>query len=749
MVETDDTFTQKSSNRSSSELFKKAFLITTLFLLFLMPILSFDAGITDDERLHTEHGVRLMNYYLGKDTMAATNPIDKYGEWKYKKNPYDYAVNINLYGGFFDMVSAFIYKYISSSVMGEYESKHFLISIAGVGLFVSIGLIAFQLTGSWAAALLALLFGVLSPRLFGHSFNNPKDIPFATAFAFGLYQILLVLQERLQLRWSRIMLLILVFIISIDIRVAGIMLIFYLLFFSILYIIYEIFIQKKNAKNYIKPLLILTGICIAGYLGASLFWPWASRNPIVNPIISLKIFSQLNEFNSYELFEGIRINNDAIPWYFVIKWFYISFPLFLFSGIILFSLLCWSKVRLRSEKFFQTLLIVTSLLVPLFFLIIRKSNLLDDARHLYFVLPSFLSLAAVGWYWLFKSLPGVYRWPAIILCSLMMFEPFAFMWRNHPHEAMYFSPMIGGTKGAFKNYEMDYWGISLKAGLNWLDNTDTVLAKGRKTKVRLWYGEQLKIKYYTDKSKHLQYVLAVPSSPDWDYSLVLPAESKNNASLLANWPPANTIHQILVDDVPLSAIVRNPLSSINSNILQTDIISGTDPNDHMGRGMIYYNTKNYNKAIVEFKLLIAADSTNKTAYNNIVATYNLLGMYIDALALGNLILDRYPDFQLLKNNLAITKEEIKKLRTDAPYYTAVSYNYFAQGEYKKCIDASMILLTYDPKSAIAYNNICASNNALGNFKAGKAAGDKAHQLSPDDQLIKNNLAVSEKGLRHY
>jgi tetratricopeptide (TPR) repeat protein len=395
---------------------------------------------------------------------------------------------------------------------------------------------------------------------------------------------------------------------------------------------------------------------------------------------------------------------------------------------------------------FPTLLVCATAIVPLALVIVQKSNLYDDARHLYFVLPSLIVLAAIGWYWLMRQLPPIPLGPAAIICSLTMLEPLLFMVRNHPHEVMYFNPMIGGAKGAFKQYEMDYWGFSVKAAALWIDNTDSVQAKDRKTRVRLWYGEQRKLKYYTDKSKHLEYVSSATGSPDWDYWIELPAESKFDPGLLANWPPPNTIHEITVDGVPLCAIVRNPLSSL-SGASPANVASLMNPNDHMGRGLAYYNTKDYNKAIIEFKLVLATDSTDKIAYNNIVAAYNLLNMYKAAVDLGTKVMKKYPDFTLLKNNMAVSQQGLKDLKPDEKYYAAISYNYFVQGDYQMSIYAAKEILKINPKSAAAYNNICAANNALGNYKAGKEACDKALILAPGDQLIKNNLAFSEKNLK--
>ena len=37
-------------------------------------------------------------------------------------------------------------------------------------------------------------------------------------------------------------------------------------------------------------------------------------------------------------------------------------------------------------------------------------------------------------------------------------EPLVFQIRNHPNQTVYFSPIIGGPRGAFGRYDMDYWG---------------------------------------------------------------------------------------------------------------------------------------------------------------------------------------------------------------------------------------------------------------------------------------------------
>ena len=51
---------------------------------------------------------------------------------------------------------------------------------------------------------------------------------------------------------------------------------------------------------------------------------------------------------------------------------------------------------------------------------------------------------------------------------LLAAEPVGWTIRNHPHEYVYFNPLVGGLDGAFGNYETDYWGNSIRMASEWL-----------------------------------------------------------------------------------------------------------------------------------------------------------------------------------------------------------------------------------------------------------------------------------------
>ncbi len=187
-------------------LFKKIFFGMSLFLLIIMPILSFDFGITGDELVHKQNGENVLNYLKtgGADTTYRT----------YK--------NLYLYGGLFDASAAMIYERMPNA--DPYNVRHLLNSLFGAMLIITTGLLARQLSKSWLVALIALLLTVLSPRLFGDSMNNPKDIPFAMAYVMSVFGIIRFNSFLPKWDWRSVVFLGISMSIALNIRVGGLLL---------------------------------------------------------------------------------------------------------------------------------------------------------------------------------------------------------------------------------------------------------------------------------------------------------------------------------------------------------------------------------------------------------------------------------------------------------------------------------------------------------------------------------------------
>jgi tetratricopeptide (TPR) repeat protein len=79
-------------------------------------------------------------------------------------------------------------------------------------------------------------------------------------------------------------------------------------------------------------------------------------------------------------------------------------------------------------------------------------------------------------------------------------------------------------------------------------------------------------------------------------------------------------------------------------------------------------------------------------------------------------------------------------------YLRLSLALYNEGRYQDSIRASRQALKVKPDYALAYNNICAACNALGQWEKAVAACEKGIHIAPDMPILKNNLALAKRGL---
>jgi tetratricopeptide (TPR) repeat protein len=143
----------------------------------------------------------------------------------------------------------------------------------------------------------------------------------------------------------------------------------------------------------------------------------------------------------------------------------------------------------------------------------------------------------------------------LVFFLLIAIHPVRFMVRNHPYYYLYYNQLTNGLKGAYGNYETDYYYHSIRKGSEWLTDYLKQNHPGDSLKIASnfpaeWFfrkDKNLKVNYFTwnERSKH-----------DWDYCVV--ANSYISPTLLKNkmWPPKNSIKIIEADGIPICAVVK-------------------------------------------------------------------------------------------------------------------------------------------------------------------------------------------------
>ena len=113
-----------------------------------------------------------------------------------------------------------------------------------------------------------------------------------------------------------------------------------------------------------------------------------------------------------------------------------------------------------------------ALLFPFGMLIVLKPALYDAMRQFLFLVPPLVLLGAYGFINLVNHLickkNGLAVIGLLLVVLLTQLQVVKDMHDIHPYEYMYFSPLIGGVRGANGRFEMDYWGICNKPAAEWL-----------------------------------------------------------------------------------------------------------------------------------------------------------------------------------------------------------------------------------------------------------------------------------------
>ena len=102
-------------------------------------------------------------------------------------------------------------------------------------------------------------------------------------------------------------------------------------------------------------------------------------------------------------------------------------------------------------------------------IIVRDSTLYDGIRHLLFIYPILVVLAAAGWTGVAVGAPpplaAPERRPRLLAAGLV--NVLVFDVRFHPNQAVYFNELVGGPRGAFAKFDMDYWGNCVLEAVAW------------------------------------------------------------------------------------------------------------------------------------------------------------------------------------------------------------------------------------------------------------------------------------------
>jgi hypothetical protein len=290
-----------------------------------------------------------------------------------------------------------------------------------------------------------------------------------------------------------------------------------------------------------KSLAALAAYAVVTLIAMYLSWPYLWPAPFGHLIESVRVMSEY-PWKGQVLFNGVMYTSTDIPRLYlpVLLGVQLTEPVwFLFAAGLLIMIYEW----IQHEKPSRGLLVLTLawFILPLLGFVATRSPLYDNFRQVFFILPPVFLSAGI-------ALQKVRR-PVLqaAVIGLLVFPGIIDGVHLHPYEYVYYNRFIGGVHGAFRKFELDYWGTSYREAADYLNrvapSNASIWVEGPAHLLQLYARPDLKIysTYEPERADSYDYVVAVTR-----YNLDL-----------TSYPNAAIIHVIERDGSSL-AVIKKP-----------------------------------------------------------------------------------------------------------------------------------------------------------------------------------------------
>ena len=461
-------------------------LILTFILFGVHLFLLDDYGLTWDFHHHFFAGMNLLKQPITPE-MTANLPFtepDPRGTVNLPFGPLMSIAPVATYLVFFKWLgilafdNAYNLSIVASGTLGIFILYLFLLEAFGF------------ITALAGFTILALL-----PRYFGDLHNNMKDVPQAAAFTLAIWLFWRLARYR---RLKDLIAASIAFAIAFNTKVNTMMVPVIAGIWLILNSKHEARnpkqIQNPNVQNSkrfghwnfdfwslfrisnfdIRIYIYFLTAPLAAFLLWSVFWP----NPVGQLLYIPKFFID-NTQNIEVLINGAwYCSGSNVPWWYALWYLAITTPL----PILVFFLIGLIGLINQMRKNQVGLLLLLWFFLPLARYALPRMGVIDGIRHFEEVVFPLAAIAAIGATTTIRFLKKfhtkyftkkVNNFTVVTLLTTCI--GIGLVWlivpivRYHPFQISYYNEFVGGIKGAFGKYDIDYWGGPQKKAIEWLN----------------------------------------------------------------------------------------------------------------------------------------------------------------------------------------------------------------------------------------------------------------------------------------
>ena len=415
--------------------------IITILIIFSY-YCSLTIGISWDELFEINRGQERLKYILSLGN--------------YEVAP---AQNDKYYPGLYSTISAFLSNIMPNKYI--YETFHLINNTFSILTIFGLYKLS-KLLFNKNVAFISLIILFLNPTFFGHMSMNPKD----TIIAFSLVWTTLVLfryltqQKNINKRIKFLIYAGLLIGLGLGVRIQFFALLFPLFLFVFMYK----FLNKDfSLGNFILDVFIIIFI---SYMVMLLSWPQVHSNIFVEPF---KIFiEQLGvQFGPDRILLNSKVFStlEVSANYIFVNLLFKSPEFILFTYSIFLLLIFFNKEFRQNEYsyfYIKLFLILFTIILPTIFILFSSYKLYDGLRLFIYILPFYCIIPALVIYFLIKNIKNlINKFLLFSTIFLFLFYVYNFI-KITPYQYTYFNIFAGKKDNLINNFEIDYWGISIK-----------------------------------------------------------------------------------------------------------------------------------------------------------------------------------------------------------------------------------------------------------------------------------------------
>lgn len=369
----------------------------------------------------------------------------------------------------------------------SYDDFHLLNIVLALPLFIVSYILLYQHFNKSQYAILGPLFLFIDPRIIGHIPANPKDIPFAVYYFIGI--CLIYFYPKFKNYYFRILLFSVFFTFAQSIRIIGFTL-------YLVYILNVIYLIKKKQIKWSKDIVyeIIFIFCISNFFSIIL-WPFLGSSYVKN-LLNLTLYtSNFPDWNGSTLYMGKYLTSSEIPWHYM--------PLYLLVTTPVIFLIFFLLIHIRYKNIFRNRLLFifwTTIVLNIFMWLFLRPIVYNGYRHFLYLIVLMDFIAAIFTIDLLKSKINKKIKLLIFVPTLIyIFILCRFTIISHPYESIYYNELVGGTKGAYKKFDMDYWFSSRREAANWINGNmdiskEVIYSCGREDFIKYYFRNSLNFK---------------------------------------------------------------------------------------------------------------------------------------------------------------------------------------------------------------------------------------------------------------